>query len=294
MDEAAFGLETARVAIVGLGLMGASLAMDLRGHCGEIIGISRSPETLKYALDNRIVDRIASFDPHLDCELMVLAAPVRTIIRQLQELGDSSPHATSERTVILDLGSTKTEIVKAMQALPDRFDPIGGHPMCGKEVAGIRNAESNLYRNKMFVITPLERTSSAALEMVSEMVKVIGAVPLSLTPQRQDGLVALTSHVPYLVASALMQTALTKEDPELWKVAASGFRDTSRLAASDLTMMIDILLTNQEAILEALKEYQAELEILKVMVKEGNETKLREVLTPIQQKRAALFSQENR
>jgi len=282
------------VAIVGLGLMGASLAMDLRGHCGEIIGISRSPETLKYALDNRIVDRIASFDPHLDCELMVLAAPVRTIIRQLKELGDSSPHATSERTVILDLGSTKTEIVKAMQALPDQFDPIGGHPMCGKEVAGIRNAESNLYRNKMFVITPLERTSSAALEMVSEMVKVIGAVPLSLTPQRQDGLVALTSHVPYLVASALMQTALTKEDPELWKVAASGFRDTSRLAASDLTMMIDILLTNQEAILEALKEYQAELEILKVMVKEGNETKLREVLTPIQQKRAALFSQENR
>lgn len=294
MDEAAFGLETARVAIVGLGLMGASLAMDLRGHCGEIIGISRSPETLKYALDNRIVDRIASFDPHLDCELMVLAAPVRTIIRQLKELGDSSPHATSERTVILDLGSTKTEIVKAMQALPDQFDPIGGHPMCGKEVAGIRNAESNLYRNKMFVITPLERTSSAALEMVSEMVKVIGAAPLSLTPQRQDGLVALTSHVPYLVASALMQTALTKEDPELWKVAASGFRDTSRLAASDLTMMIDILLTNQEAILEALKEYQAELEILKVMVKEGNETKLREVLTPIQQKRAALFSQENR
>ena len=88
MDEDGFSLSTARVAIVGLGLMGASLAMDLRGHCAEIVGVSRSPETLDYAIEHRIVDRVTDFDSALDCDLLVLAAPVRTIIQQLQKICD--------------------------------------------------------------------------------------------------------------------------------------------------------------------------------------------------------------
>ena len=294
MDEDGFSLSTARVAIVGLGLMGASLAMDLRGHCTEIIGVSRSPETLGYALNHHIVDRVADFDSVLDSDLIVLAAPVRTIIQQLQDMQNSPfSNPSLKSTIVLDLGSTKTEIVKAMQTLPVRYDPVGGHPMCGKEVAGIQHAEASLYRDRIFVLTPLDRTTGKALTLVREMIGVIGAVPLFLTPERQDALVALISHLPYLAASGVMLTALLNSDDQLWTVAASGFRDTTRLAASDLTMMVDILLTNRDAILEVLKEYQVNMENLTALVKSADESGLRAILAPTQQKRAQLFKQAN-
>ncbi|MFH1524355.1 MAG: prephenate dehydrogenase/arogenate dehydrogenase family protein [Chloroflexota bacterium] len=290
MDEDGFSLSEARVTIVGLGLMGASLAMDLRGHCAEIIGVSRSPETLNYALEQHIVDRITDFDSALDCDLLVLAAPVRTIIRQLQQISNLSSNISSPRqTVIIDLGSTKSEIVNAMQALPTCFDPIGGHPMCGKEVAGIRSAETGLYRDKIFVLTPLERTSARGQALVSEMIEIIGSVPLVLPPEQQDMLVAATSHLPYLAACALMRMALAKEDGQLWSVAASGFRDSSRLAASDLTMMMDILLTNRKAILDSLNDYRAELDTLAALLESGNEEDLCTALSPAQQQRSQLF-----
>ena len=293
MPEDGFKLANAHVTIIGLGLMGASLAMDLRGHCAEIIGVSRSQDTLNYALDHHIVDRTVEFGPSMESELMVLAAPVRTIIRQLQMLQERLFQSQSGHpTVLLDLGSTKTEIVRSMQSLPDRYDPIGGHPMCGKEVSGIRQAEMGLYRKKTFVLTPLERTSLGAMNFVRELIDVIGACPLVLTPERQDGLVALTSHLPYLVASALMETALTRDELQLWQVAASGFRDTSRLAASDLDMMVDILLTNRSAILECVRDFQTGLDELAAFVKDADEEALRGILTRTQQKRMQLFRQE--
>jgi prephenate dehydrogenase len=290
MDEDGFSLSTAQVAIVGLGLMGASLAMDLRGHCAEVVGVSRSPGTLNYALEHHIVDRITDFDSALDCDLLVLAAPVRTIIQQLHQIGNSPFAVRSIRpTVVVDLGSTKTEIVQAMQALPSRFDPIGGHPMCGKEVAGIRYAETGLYRDKIFVLTPLARTSAGALALVSEMIEIIGSMPLVLSPEQQDALVAATSHLPYLAACALMRMALAKGDEQFWSVAASGFRDTSRLAASDLTMMMDILLTNRKAILDSLRDYRVELDTLAALLESGDEEELRTALAPVQQQRSQLF-----
>jgi prephenate dehydrogenase len=287
MDEDGFRLSDAQVSIIGLGLMGASLALDLRGHCAELIGVSRSPETLEYARQHNIVDRIVDFDSALDCDLLILAAPVRTIIQQLNDLRTAKE--LSRTTIVIDLGSTKAEIVRAMQALPLRFDPVGGHPMCGKEVAGIRYAEIGLYRDKIFILTPLERTSQPALALVQEMIAILGSRQLTLTAERQDSLVALTSHLPYLAASALMKTALASTDDQLWQVAASGFRDTSRLAASDLTMMIDILLTNREAVLGAVKTYRTELDSLAALVESADEAGLRSALAESQQRRLGLF-----
>lgn len=289
-EDGFFNLSKARVSIIGLGLMGASLALDLRGRCAEIIGVSRSPSTLNYATEHHIVDRITDFEQALDCDLLVLAAPIRTIIKQLQQISTLSfEPQTSSPTVVVDMGSTKTEIVRAMQSLPPRFDPIGGHPMCGKEVAGIHHAETGLYRNQTFILTTLERTSPRALALVQEMIAVIGARPLMLSPEKQDSLVAMISHLPYLASSALVQTAISKEDAQVWDVAASGFRDTSRLAASDLTMMLDIILTNREAILDALKRYRVEMETLTTLVESGDEQALRAALTPSQEKRAQMF-----
>ena len=164
--------------------------------------------------------------------------------------------------------------------------------MCGKEVAGIAAAEPSLYRGQTFVLTPLARTSQEALALGRALVKAVGARPLLLEPQRHDQLVATASHLPYLLACALVGTAeqRAEADTTVWDVVASGFRDTSRLAASDVTMMLDILLTNREAVLDTLDTYQLEIRVFADMLRAGDEQGLKEVLRAIQMRRKELFT----
>jgi prephenate dehydrogenase len=283
-------LGSCSVAIIGLGLMGASLALDLRGQCREIVGVSRSQTTLDYAITHRIVDRIVDFEAALTADLVILAAPVRTILQQLHQIREAqSAIGNLQSTTLLDLGSTKTEIAAAMQNLPARFDPIGGHPMCGKEVAGIQHAESRLYRDKTFILTPLERTTPAGLALALELIAALGARPLVLPAEVQDSLVASISHLPYLAAVSLVRAAQAKQDEMVWRVAASGFRDTTRVAGGDVTMFLDILLTNRAAILETLQQYRSELDTLVALLESADEPGLRAFLEPAQAQRSKMF-----
>src|SRR5512142_2192162 len=134
------GLSETRVAILGLGLMGGSLALALRGRCAELIGIDPDPAVLDLASRWRLVDRLDAQPARLlpEADVVVLAAPVRAILRLLADLPAAHPGAP----VVLDLGSTKGDVLRAMDGLPGRFDPIGGHPMCGKERSSLREAEA--------------------------------------------------------------------------------------------------------------------------------------------------------
>lgn len=281
-------LASTHIAIVGLGLMGGSLALALRGKCGTMMGVDTDPQACEYAQQQHIVDEITDFKTALNCDLLILATPAREILASLQRLNEMATN-DQRSTIVLDLGSTKNEIVHAMQPLQKCFDPIGGHPMCGKELSGLAHAEKVLYRNKVFVLTPLERTSAAALALAHELIAAIGAVPLLLSAERHDALAAIVSHLPYVMACALMGVAQAQNDPQVWTLAASGFRDTSRLAASDLTMMVDILLTNREAILDTLKDYQAELDMLTNLIDSGDKRGLCTALAPGLRQRAAMF-----
>ena len=281
-------LVSTRICIIGLGLMGGSLAMALRGKCSALVGIDTDPQACEFALRHAIVDQIAEMDATINCDLLVLAAPVRAILGCLQQLTKMTAGSQSA-AIVIDLGSTKTEIVRAMQALPECFDPIGGHPMCGKEASGITHAEAALYSGKIFILSPLERSSPSALALAEELVAAVGAEPLLLSAEKQDVLVALVSHLPYVMACALMSAALRQEDPQVWRMAASGFRDTSRLAASDLTMMLDILLTNREAILNALQDYRSGLDELTTLIKTGDEQGLHRYLAPVVKQRAGMY-----
>jgi prephenate dehydrogenase len=283
-------LPQARVAVVGLGLMGGSLALALRGAkaCREIIGVDRDAQAVAAAQARGAVDRVEEFSPDLDCDLMVLATPVRSILSILEALTHSRLPSPPSTTVI-DLGSTKMQVVAAMGELPPRFEPVGGHPMCGKETGGFSNADANLYKDKTFVLTPPGYSSVHALALVYEMVEAIGAKPLVMSADRHDALAALVSHLPYAVAVALMRVALNNPDDAIWHLAASGFRDTSRLAASDLSMMTDILLTNREAMLGALATYRDELDTLIRAVEAGDVRALRAAIEDAQAKRADLF-----
>lgn len=289
MDDPDFtSLAEVSVAIAGLGLMGGSLALALRGHCRELVGLDPDPDVLASALQRGVLDRAATLDEARLCDVLVLAAPVRGILAQLAALGRLPPPARP--VTVLDLGSTKSEIVQAMAALPPGYDPVGGHPMCGKEVSGLAHADGGLFQDKVFVLVPLARTSPRALAFARALVAAVGARPWGLAPEQHDQLAGLSSHLPYLVASALVRTAQAAGDEDVWTMAASGFRDTSRLAASDVTMMLDILLTNRGPLLDTLSHYRAELETLRRLLEAGEAEPLRAHLSRIQADRRRRFT----
>ena len=249
-------LATARVGIIGLGLMGGSLALALRGRVAHLLGVERQVVARQMALREGVVDEaleeLTAGAPPLD--LLVLATPLRVILDTLGRLPALRPGGCA----VVDLGSTKRAVVAAMSALPPQFAVVGGHPMCGKETAGLASADGDLYRGQTFVLCRVPRAAppAAAESLALALVDAIGAHPLWLDAADHDRLVAAVSHLPAVVAAALMRGA---PDERQWAVSASGFRDAARLAGSDPRMMLDILLTNREAILAALHDYQADL-----------------------------------
>lgn len=251
-------LSSATVAIVGLGLMGGSLAMSLRGKCRHIIGVARRPETAQLALEMGAVDTAScDLEAVTDADIVVLATPVRQILATIPQVGT----IMRPGTLLMDLGSAKTQVVEAMNALPEGIAAMGGHPMCGKETGGLESADANLFRGATFVLTPTARTTSDAMLLSHELVNATGATPFVLDAERHDRGVATISHLPYLLAASLMhvETEANAQDDATGRLASSGFRDTSRLAASSLDMMLDILLTNREPITSALDQFGAQI-----------------------------------
>ncbi len=274
-------LNSLHVVIIGMGLMGASLGYDLRGHVRRVTGVVRRPEAVDEVMasgcaDDAVTDARAAV---AEADLVVLATPVRTILRQIEELGP----LMKPGTVLIDMGSTKTAICQAMAALPEHVQPVGGHPMCGKETAGLEAAEPGLYRGCTFVLCPLARTAPQTLALAHALVAHIDARPLILDPERHDQLVAAISHLPYLSASALVAHVMgvAEEDDRVWEVAASGFRDASRVAASDVRMMLDILLTNSNAVLRALDDFADQIAGLRRALAAGDEALLTQRLEAI-------------
>jgi prephenate dehydrogenase len=290
MGEDAFALRNATVAIVGLGLMGGSLALALRAQnaCKQIVAIERNADVCAQATARGVVDQ-ASADLSLaaQADVIVLATPVRTILAQLRRIGEIA-HAGA---IVIDLGSTKREILRAMDALPTRLQPLGGHPMCGKEVAGFDAADAHLFRDAAFVLTPLARTTPQTVSFAQSLVGAIGARPLVIDAARHDQIVAATSHLPFALAAMLVATAddLARDDEPFFALAASGFRDTSRLAASDVTMMLDILLTNRDNVADAIRACSRRLDRLADVIGDGDEIALRGFLEDPARQRRALF-----
>jgi len=274
-------LSDCRVTVVGLGLMGASLCMDLvQGQlCREVRGVARRAETALSAFFEHAVDQATTdlYTGVAGADIVILATPVRTIVDMLAQMGP----LLWPGCLVMDMGSTKGDICAAMQRLPGHVRPIGGHPMTGKETAGYESAEAGLYRGATWALTPLPRTDQETVDLARTLVTAVGAEPVVLAPQRHDRLVAAISHLPFLVASALVhavdQTGV--EDPMVWRLAAGGFRDTSRVAASDIRMFMDILMTNREAVLAQLDTLDAQLHGLRTLLADGDEAELRARLT---------------
>ena len=281
-------LSDCSVTVIGLGLMGASLCIDLkqRNLCREVRGVTRSISTILRSFEENAVD-LATTDLSsgvAGADIVILSTPVRAVVSILERLGP----ILWPGTVIMDMGSTKAEICAAMERLPPGVQPIGGHPMTGKETAGYSSAESGLYEGSPWVLTPLARTTPETVSLATELVTAIGAFPITLEPVRHDRLVAAISHLPFLLASALVHTvnASGASDSAVWELAAGGFRDTSRVAASDTQMFLDILMTNRSAVLAQLDALDGHLQELRTLLADGDEDSLRAKLSCSQSMRA--------
>lgn len=242
-----------KISIVGLGLMGGSLAIGLNRWRESLTGFDADPATRKLAAHRNIVERVASDlqDAVAQADVIILATPVGAILEILAEL----PAFYPGKAIVLDLGSSKSEILQAMDNLPPRFDPIGGHPICGKEQLSLENADGELFRNAVFSFTALPRTSEKARAFATQLAHTLGANPLWLDPEAHDKALALTSHTPYLIAAALALAAPEGAAP----LAGPGFRSAARLAATPAAMMIDVLRTNKENISQSIAAFQDQI-----------------------------------
>jgi prephenate dehydrogenase len=254
MNEPDFNLAESKIAIIGLGLMGGSLALGLRGKCAALYGIDPHPATLEL--------------PEVD--LVILAAPVPAILTLLEQL----PSFTSNSCIVMDLGSAKKQIVDAMAKLPERFDPIGGHPICGKEKLSLANAERTLYYAAPFLLTPLERTSPRALSAAEQIIEALGAKTKILDAVEHDRILASTSHLPFLISSAL--ALATPQDVALF--IGPGFKSTSRLAGTSASMMLGVLQSNRENVLNALRGMQDQLTEIESALSSQDFSKLESIL----------------
>jgi prephenate dehydrogenase len=254
--EPDFSLSRAHLAFIGLGLMGGSLALALKGKCAYLQAFDPNKATIHLAKQRQIVDFASQNMAEVlaGADVIILAAPVCAILESLQAIEEQFPGSA----IVLDLGSTKKEIVGAMLGLPERFDPIGGHPMCGKETLGLENAEAGLFREAPFALTPLERTSDNAKQLAEELVEAVGAQPVWLDAATHDLWTAATSHLPYLAAAALTLTVPDEARP----MVGSGFRSTTRVAATRPDMMLDVIKTNRENLLQLLKTLKTQVDQL--------------------------------
>lgn len=251
--EDGFRLQDSKIAIIGLGLMGGSLALALKGKCAALFGIDTDLATLALARAKKIVDRADSDSARLlaQADLVILSTPVPAIVDFIQKLSSF----TQKTCIVLDLGSTKKEIVKAMSSLPENFDPIGGHPICGKEKLGLENAEASLYQDAPFVVTALKRTTVRARSAAKQIIAAIGAHLTEMSAEEHDHALAFTSHLPFLISSALALST----PPEYSPFIGTGFRSTSRLAGTPSSMTLGILQSNRENVLNALSLFQKQL-----------------------------------
>jgi len=265
--------------------MGGSLALGLRGKCAALYGCDPHLPTIELALSQHIVDYADSDPAKLlpEVDLVILSAPVPAILNLLEKL----PTYTSNSCIVMDMGSTKKLIVESMSQLPERFDPIGGHPICGKEKLSLANAERTLYYAAPFLLTPLERTSKRAISAANQIIEALGAKASILDATEHDRILAATSHLPFLLSSAL--ALATSKDVSSF--VGPGFKSTSRLAGTSSSMMLGVLQTNRENVLNAIHELQKQLTEIEFALSAQDFKKLEAILNEAQNKHQKFTAQ---
>mgnify|MGYP005846722611 CR=1 FL=1 len=254
-----------KIGVVGLGLIGGSMALDLRQQGYSVMGVSRRAETCEQAIARNIVDQ-ADIDLRIltDADIVVLCTPLKVLEATTEQL---IPHLKPQ-TILTDVGSVKGSIVERLTQRWANF--VGGHPMAGTAEQGLDAAQSNLFVDRPYVLTPIEQTSPAALEQVAALARSLGAVVHQCDPHIHDRAVAWISHLPVMVSSSLIAACLQESDPTVRVFAqifaSSGFRDTSRVGGGNSELGLMMAQHNRTALLHALTHYRQQLDQVIAMI----------------------------
>lgn len=275
-----------RVAIIGTGLIGGSIGLALRADGAEVVGHDDDYVAARAATQRGAIARAAASPAEAveGAELVIVAVPVDRLPQVCASI------APGPDAVVTDVGSAKAEAVaQGEAAFGGRF--IGGHPMAGSERHGVEAADAALFRGAYWILTPTPATLDRSYRLVTELAGRLGATPVAVEPEVHDALVARLSHLPQLVASALVEVAVTTGDRDaLLGLAGGGFRDVTRIAASDADLWVAILRANRSAILEALDGLERKFEDLGTLLRAGRWDELRRFLDRARRARLQLFA----
>ncbi|OIP37078.1 hypothetical protein AUJ95_08745 [Candidatus Desantisbacteria bacterium CG2_30_40_21] len=276
------------VTIIGVGLIGGSLAITLKERCGvkRIIGVGRSLSSLEQMAlivdshGHKVIDE-STLDPKYgvrNADVVILALPVVSII----EVGKEIVANLKIGCIVIDVGSTKAEIVHILTPLVQQKGSfVGTHPLAGSHNRGPESAKGDLFHNAVCVITPVEKTDKDACEIIKAMWTRVGAKIMEMPPEGHDKLIAITSHLPHIIASVLVNIAMG-EGEKIIPLIASGFLDTTRVAQGDAEMWKDICLTNQGSIKEMLGKFKDALNKWEQVISDERWDRLKEMFEAAQ------------
>lgn len=249
------------VTIIGIGLLGGSLARDLAEHklCEKIIGVCQSSETAKQALDLKVVDQVLPIEEAVvDADLIVFATPMQVMLPTLELVNE----LISPDTIITDVGSVKNHLYEQIKAtLPDRLQQfVLAHPIAGGEQSGVNASRLGLFDNKHVIITESAEVKADYVAVINQLWTKLGANVVTMSLTEHDAIFAKTSHLPHLIAFSLVSYLNQQDDrDQLFDMAAAGFYDFTRIASSDARMWRDISITNRDQLLKALEEFRDHL-----------------------------------
>ena len=283
-------LHTRTLVIFGVGLIGGSLALALKRHqsIGRIVGVGRQSDNMQTALQLGVIDATAQ-DPAeavRGADLVMIAAPVAQTPEILRKI---APYL-GDRTVVTDAGSTKSDVEACAKAIlgPRSARFVPGHPIAGAEKSGVTAARADLYDGKNIVLTPSAETDADAVALVHALWTATGAHVTTMSAAEHDGIFAAVSHLPHLLAFALVDELASRGNAaQLFDFAASGFRDFSRIAGSSPEMWRDISLANRTALLRELDAYATELQTIRTLLEAADGTGLQALFERASQARNA-------
>jgi len=278
--------------VIGTGLIGGSLCLALReaGACKNIIGAGRSEETLQKAQQLNIIDAYETDISNAvkDADIIFVSVPLGATETVFEKIATGLKQADNQKAIITDAGSSKQQVQQLAEKVfaEDSRRFVAGHPIAGTENSGPDAAFADLYKNRRVILTPVDSTDAEAIKMITELWQTVGAKVETMDAEHHDKVLAATSHLPHMLAFGLVHCLENMDDIEdVFRFAAGGFRDVTRIASSDPTMWRDICLNNQQPILDMMKRYKDELDMLYNALEAGDGEKLMEVFEHAKQTR---------
>jgi len=262
-----------QLGLIGCGLMGGSFALALKraGLVKRVVGYSKSPSTTERARQMGVIDVEApsALLAVSGADIVLIAVPVAATEATFKAI----KHLVTPKMLIMDVGSTKRDVIDAgRRALREHVGSfVPAHPIAGREVAGVEHADADLYQGKQVILTPIERTLPAQLQQAIDVWSGLGCRVVTMTPEAHDAAFAAVSHLPHLISFALMNAIASQPNgKDYLSLAGPGFRDFTRIAASDAHVWKDIMISNREELLAQSKLFQRSLQALELMISSGN------------------------